>query len=86
MKFKIRTLPVNVRYLQLLVDCGQYGATISILTSNPNGAILRLDISDGFAEITQNGTMNRNMILKDWLSTPRVTLDGAGAVMQAHRM
>lgn len=29
MKFKIRTLPVNVRYLQLFVDCGQYGATIS---------------------------------------------------------
>ncbi|MBK9453886.1 MAG: hypothetical protein IPN95_31730 [Bacteroidetes bacterium] len=27
---------------------------------DPNGTILRLDISDGFAEITQNGTMNRN--------------------------
>ncbi|HEX2900161.1 MAG TPA: RHS repeat-associated core domain-containing protein [Bacteroidia bacterium] len=50
---------------------------------DPNGTILRLDISDGFAEITQNGTMNRNMILKDWLGTPRVTLDGAGAVVQA---
>ena len=53
---------------------------------DPNGTILRLDISDGFAEITQNGTMNRNMIVKDWLGTPRVTLDGAGAVMQALTM
>ncbi len=47
---------------------------------DPNGAILRLDISDGFVEITQNGTMNRNMILKDWIGTLRVTLDGAGIV------
>ncbi len=44
---------------------------------DPNGTILRLDISDGFAEITQNGTMNRNVILKDWLPevSGRVTFD-----------
>ena len=53
---------------------------MTILTCNPNGALLRLDISDGFAEFTQNGTMYRNVILKDWPGTPRVTLDGAGIV------
>lgn len=38
MKFKIRSIPVNVRYLQLFVDCGQYGATISIRNTRWDGA------------------------------------------------
>jgi RHS repeat-associated protein len=48
-----------------------------------NGAILRFDIADGFAEIDANGKMKRNHVLKDWLGTPRMTLDASGAVAQA---
>jgi uncharacterized protein RhaS with RHS repeats len=46
-------------------------------------ATQRIDISDGYAEIYQNGLLNRNYILRDWLGTPRVTLDGSGTVVQA---
>jgi YD repeat-containing protein len=33
-----------------------------------SGAIKRLDISEGYAEITQNGILNRNYILRDEIS------------------
>ena len=61
--------------------CSKTRSKNDTLCRNP--ITFRFDISDGFAEITQNGTMNRNFILRDWLGTPRVTVSSVGTVVQA---
>jgi RHS repeat-associated protein len=68
----------------------QVGATVTRrefhldgLVLDANGSLLRMELAEGYAELLPGGGLARRYVLRDWLGSPRVTLDPAGAVVQA---